>query len=64
MTIVGHSLGQLTIWKRITPCGEIADRSLSSGAAIALLDAVYLPLHLPGVIFKTVTYGMPRVRCQ
>ncbi|KAJ3483663.1 hypothetical protein NLI96_g6166 [Meripilus lineatus] len=34
----------------------------SLGGAIALLDAVYLPLHLSsGVTFKTVTYGMPRV---
>jgi pimeloyl-ACP methyl ester carboxylesterase len=34
----------------------------SLGAAIALLDAVYLPLHLPSSItFKTVGYGLPRV---
>ncbi|KIJ32631.1 hypothetical protein M422DRAFT_184271 [Sphaerobolus stellatus SS14] len=34
----------------------------SLGAALALLDAVYLPLHLPSTIqFKLVTYGMPRV---
>ncbi|KAF8336196.1 Alpha/Beta hydrolase protein [Amanita rubescens] len=32
----------------------------SLGAAIALLDSVYLPLHLPGVTFTTVGYGMPR----
>ncbi|KAM6497181.1 lipase class 3 family protein [Amanita muscaria] len=36
----------------------------SLGAAIALLDSVYLPLHLPGVSFTTVTYGMPRVGNQ
>ncbi|KAL0953903.1 hypothetical protein HGRIS_005070 [Hohenbuehelia grisea] len=36
----------------------------SLGAALALLDAVYLPLHLPGVSFKTVGYGMPRVGNQ
>lgn len=35
----------------------------SLGAAIALLDSVYLPLHLPGnTAFKTVVYGLPRVR--
>lgn len=35
----------------------------SLGGAIALIDAVYLPLHLPsGTTFKTVTFGMPRVR--
>lgn len=34
----------------------------SLGAAIALLDAVYLPLHLPSTItFKTYGYGLPRV---
>lgn len=34
----------------------------SLGAAIALLDAVYLPLHLPSTTtFKTYGYGMPRV---
>ncbi|KAL0953901.1 hypothetical protein HGRIS_005068 [Hohenbuehelia grisea] len=37
----------------------------SLGGAIALIDAVYLPLHLPaGTVFKTVTYGMPRVGNQ
>jgi len=36
----------------------------SLGGAIALLDAVYLPLHISGVIFKTVTYGLPRVGNQ
>ncbi|KAK2462711.1 hypothetical protein APHAL10511_005229 [Amanita phalloides] len=35
----------------------------SLGAAIALLDAVYLPLHL-GVPVKAITYGMPRVGNQ
>ena len=34
----------------------------SLGAALALLDSVYLPLHLPGdTSFRTVGYGMPRV---
>ena len=32
------------------------------GAAITLLDAVYLPLHISGVSFKTIGYGLPRVR--
>ena len=34
----------------------------SLGAAIALLDSVYLPLHVKGVTFKTVVYGLPRVQ--
>lgn len=34
----------------------------SLGAALALLDAVYLQLHLPSsTSLKTVGYGMPRV---
>ena len=33
----------------------------SLGAAIALLDSVYLPLHVSGVSFQTFTYGLPRV---
>ncbi|KIK79390.1 hypothetical protein PAXRUDRAFT_834128 [Paxillus rubicundulus Ve08.2h10] len=37
----------------------------SLGAAIALLDSVYLPLHLPaGTTFKTIGYGLPRVGNQ
>ncbi|KIM56323.1 hypothetical protein SCLCIDRAFT_1220492 [Scleroderma citrinum Foug A] len=34
----------------------------SLGAAISLLDSIYLPLHLPeDTVFKTITYGLPRV---
>lgn len=34
----------------------------SLGAAIALLDAVYLPLHLPPTtVFTTSVFGLPRV---
>jgi len=37
----------------------------SLGGAIALIDSVYLPLHLPaGTIFRTITYGLPRVGNQ
>ena len=36
----------------------------SLGGAIALLDAVYLPLHLPGVTVEAITYGLPRVGNQ
>ncbi|KAJ8586169.1 alpha/beta-hydrolase [Rhizopogon salebrosus TDB-379] len=37
----------------------------SLGAAITLLDSVYLPLWLPeGTTFKTVGYGLPRVGNQ
>lgn len=34
----------------------------SLGAALALLDSVYLPLHVPaGTRVRAITYGMPRV---
>ncbi|KAJ7780283.1 lipase [Mycena maculata] len=33
----------------------------SLGAAIGLLDSVYLPLHLSGVTFQSILYGLPRV---
>ncbi|KAK7461011.1 hypothetical protein VKT23_008938 [Stygiomarasmius scandens] len=34
----------------------------SLGAAISLLDSIYLPLHLPsGTTFRTILYGLPRV---
>lgn len=37
----------------------------SLGAALALLDSVFLPLRLPNsTSFKTITYGMPRVGNQ
>ncbi|KAJ7460776.1 Alpha/Beta hydrolase protein [Mycena latifolia] len=37
----------------------------SLGGALALLDSLYLPLHLPAsVTFNTVAYGLPRVGNQ
>ncbi|KAE9390646.1 alpha/beta-hydrolase [Gymnopus androsaceus JB14] len=33
----------------------------SLGGAIALIDSVYLPLWLPDMTYRTVTYGLPRV---
>ncbi|KAI0353775.1 lipase [Trametes cingulata] len=33
----------------------------SLGAAISLLDAVYLPLHLPDATVRYIGYGLPRV---
>ncbi|KAF5312576.1 hypothetical protein D9619_002467 [Psilocybe cf. subviscida] len=44
--------------KKVTITGH------SLGAAIALLDGVYLPLHISGVTFRVITYGMPRVGNQ
>ncbi|KAJ3494733.1 hypothetical protein NLJ89_g10743 [Agrocybe chaxingu] len=50
--ISAHSAGKVTI------VGH------SLGAALALLDGVYLPLHITGVSFQVITYGMPRVGNQ
>ncbi|PPQ63103.1 hypothetical protein CVT24_005814 [Panaeolus cyanescens] len=36
----------------------------SLGAALALLDSVYLPLNLKGVTYRMIGYGMPRVGNQ
>lgn len=36
----------------------------SLGAALALLDSVFLPQFLPGIQFKTFGYGLPRVGNQ
>ncbi|KAH8110750.1 lipase [Phellopilus nigrolimitatus] len=47
------------------PTASVSIVGHSLGAALALLDSVFLPLHLPsGTAFKTVTYGMPRVGNQ
>ncbi|KAJ7493272.1 lipase [Mycena galericulata] len=60
VTMVGHSLVSFSTVNLRTPihveflCG-----------AIALLDSVYLPLHLPpSTKFTTVVYGLPRVGNQ
>ncbi|KAJ3571303.1 hypothetical protein NP233_g3844 [Leucocoprinus birnbaumii] len=44
--------------KKVTIVGH------SLGAAISLLDSVYLPLHISGVTFQSFLYGMPRVGNQ
>jgi predicted lipase len=38
---------------------------MHAGAALSLLDSVYLPLYLPsGTTFQTILYGLPRVGNQ
>ena len=37
---------------------------LETGAAIGLLDAIYLPLHIPNLTTRFVGYGLPRVGNQ
>jgi len=41
--------------KKVTVVGH------SLGGAISLLDSVYLPLHITGVTFQAILYGLPRV---
>ncbi|OSX64053.1 hypothetical protein POSPLADRAFT_1136683 [Postia placenta MAD-698-R-SB12] len=48
---------------KITIVGHSLD-SLSPGAAISLLDSVYLPLHISDATFTFVGYGLPRVGNQ
>ncbi|KAF8623156.1 hypothetical protein AX17_007544 [Amanita inopinata Kibby_2008] len=43
---------------------NVATVGHSLGAALALLDGVFLPLWISGVTFTTVGYGMPRVGNQ
>ena len=58
VTVVGHALGK---HRRSHRWCRFSDFALTGGA-IALLDSVYLPLHLPnGTSFQTITYGLPRV---
>ncbi|KAF8075186.1 alpha/beta-hydrolase [Lyophyllum atratum] len=45
-------------FKQVTIVGH------SLGAALAVLNGVYLPLNIPGVNFRTIGYGMPRVGNQ
>ncbi|KAJ6578309.1 lipase [Mycena capillaripes] len=44
--------------KKVTLVGH------SLGAALSLIESVYLPLHITGVTFRTIVYGMPRVGNQ
>ena len=37
---------------------------IAIGAAIGLLDAIYLPLHIPNITTRFVGYGLPRVGNQ
>ncbi|KAN0088316.1 hypothetical protein V8E55_005373 [Tylopilus felleus] len=62
VTLVGHfSVSTSTI---SDSCSVLSSHHcpMYAGAALSLLDSVYLPLHLPsGTTFRTVLYGLPRV---
>jgi len=57
LAAVQTALSQFGV-KKVTIVGH------SLGGAIALIDSVYLPLHLTGVTFQTIVYGLPRVGNQ
>ena len=61
VTVTGHSLGQFqrSVWSRCSLLSLLIDPF--SGAAISLLDAVYLPLQIPSISIRAVLYGLPRV---
>ena len=58
----GHSLG-IAIFVRHR-CRSTTDVRCLTGAAISLLDALYIPLHIPSANVKFVGYGLPRVGNQ
>lgn len=62
VTVTGHSLGKYDRLSRA--CARKTDHDVYlPGAAIALLDFAFLPLHLPnGTNVRFVGYGTPRVR--
>jgi len=57
LSAVQTALGQSGLSK-VTLVGH------SLGAALSLLESVYLPLFVPDVTFKMIGYGMPRVGNQ
>jgi len=58
LAAVKEALSQFNV-KKVTTVGH------SLGAALALLDAAFLPLHLPSSVkVNAVTYGLPRVGNQ
>jgi len=57
LAAVQNALFQFSL-KKVTIVGH------SLGGAISLIDSVYLPLHITGVTFQTIVYGLPRVGNQ
>jgi len=57
LAAVQTALSQFGV-KKVTMVGH------SLGAALSLIDSVYLPLHITGVTFSTIVYGLPRVGNQ
>lgn len=64
-TTPSRSLWSVTplVWNISHARFDLAIIKIFTGAAITLLDSVYLPLWLPaGTTFTTIGYGLPRVR--
>ncbi|KAJ7915125.1 alpha/beta-hydrolase [Mycena leptocephala] len=55
LAAVQKGLSQFDV-KKVTLVGD--------SAALSLIESVYLPLHITGVTFRTIVYGMPRVGNQ
>jgi hypothetical protein len=58
VTAVGHSLGKK---KKLLFYVSVSQRRDTLGAAVSLLDSVFLPLHIPGLHVAYIGYGLPRV---
>ena len=64
IAFVGHSLGAESTTVCVSLDHDVLTTCLYTGAAISLLDAVYLPLHISGATYTYVGYGLPRVGNQ
>ncbi|KAJ7102986.1 lipase [Mycena crocata] len=58
LAAVQKALATFPTVKKVTLVGH------SLAGALSLLDSVYLPLHITGVTFRSVLYGLPRVGNQ
>ncbi|TBU40517.1 hypothetical protein BD309DRAFT_982417 [Dichomitus squalens] len=60
--IVGHQGTDVSSWSPCRSSNGYSEIQRNQGAAIGLLDSVFLPLHLPSTVAtRFVGYGLPRV---
>ena len=66
VTVTGHSLGKrLALFIGLNASmSETHSKIVRTGAAIALIDSIFLPLNIPGITTRFVGYGLPRVGNQ
>lgn len=55
---VGHSLGMSS--KMLMICSNV--RNYFSGAALSVLEAIFLQIHIPSADIQIVNHGQPRVK--